>query len=264
MTRHGSLYLDLRFKAFRIYNYMVTITFDSREHGLYDLFCSFLPPNEHENIHIQQKPLEIGDILIENESPDVRLIFERKTENDLLASIKDGRYREQKLRMTHTYPAHNCTYLIESPHGWKSYHQNNVFQGALYHSMYRDKIHVVVLSSIRETALWLIALLSKVKDHPEKFANTSESTQVVNYIEHTKVKKKKIENVDRDACYTLQWCQIPGISAKIAQQIVATYPSWREFLQDMEACNTEDERVKKLCSIPMVGEKKARTILAFM
>ena len=41
--------------------------------------------------------LPIGDIMIE--SPDHRLLIERKTCEDLTASIKDGRYREQRSRL---------------------------------------------------------------------------------------------------------------------------------------------------------------------
>jgi len=46
---------------------------------------------------MEVKNLDIGDIIIYNGS--YKLIIERKTINDLVSSIKDGRYREQKMRL---------------------------------------------------------------------------------------------------------------------------------------------------------------------
>ena len=47
------------------------------------------------------KVLDVGDIHICDNSNNIMLIFERKTIADLLSSIKDGRYSEQSLRLTH-------------------------------------------------------------------------------------------------------------------------------------------------------------------
>ena len=43
-------------------------------------------------------PLEIGDIIVRDDD-QVYMIIERKTIADLLASLKDGRYSEQCLRL---------------------------------------------------------------------------------------------------------------------------------------------------------------------
>ena len=78
------------------------IIIDSRETNLYEKLLN-------RNIEIIKKQLEIADIhIIVNENI---FVFERKTAADLLSSIKDGRYKEQKLRMMTTYK--NCNYIIE-------------------------------------------------------------------------------------------------------------------------------------------------------
>ena len=65
---------------------MVSCFIDSREHKLIEL----LSP-------IATKTLDIGDIFLQDEL--FELVIERKTWNDLRASIRDGRFREQRSRL---------------------------------------------------------------------------------------------------------------------------------------------------------------------
>ena len=65
------------------------------------------------NIQIVIENLPIGDFIIADEKED-KIIIERKTISDLLASIKDGRYNEQSYRLNGlTHHNHNIIYLIE-------------------------------------------------------------------------------------------------------------------------------------------------------
>ena len=65
---------------------MISCFLDSREHKLIEL----LSP-------ICTKTLDIGDIFLQDGS--FELVIERKTWNDLRASIRDGRFREQRSRL---------------------------------------------------------------------------------------------------------------------------------------------------------------------
>jgi len=66
------------------------ITIDTREHKLIELIkntSSFTIPYEIKN-------LQLGDIIITpSKYPDKSLIIERKCMTDMIASIKDGRYK---------------------------------------------------------------------------------------------------------------------------------------------------------------------------
>jgi len=65
------------------------------------------------NIQIKTETLPIGDIIINDDTED-RIIIERKSVNDLLSSIKDGRYEEQSYRLNGlNHHNHNIVYLIE-------------------------------------------------------------------------------------------------------------------------------------------------------
>ena len=62
---------------------------------------------------IKQESLPIGDIIIADDKEE-KLIIERKSVSDLLASIKDGRYEEQSYRLNGlNHHNHNIIYLVE-------------------------------------------------------------------------------------------------------------------------------------------------------
>jgi len=80
---------------------MISLVIDSHEKALYD---SIVLQNEQkgQGYDVKFAPLELGDIKIVLSVQDrvVReLVFERKTLPDMISSIHDGRYREQKARL---------------------------------------------------------------------------------------------------------------------------------------------------------------------
>ena len=65
------------------------------------------------DLEVQVENLPLGDVIISNNVED-KLYIERKSINDLAASIKDGRYEEQSFRLNGlNHPNHNIIYLIE-------------------------------------------------------------------------------------------------------------------------------------------------------
>jgi crossover junction endonuclease MUS81 len=239
---------------------MVRVIVDTRERKLYEILVHMLG-----DIPLEQEALYIGDvqIIIEHDPKPILLIFERKTEKDLAASIKDGRYREQKLRMLHTTNTHHCTYIIENSLHWESHAcPSSSYVGAIMNTMYRDGMHVVIVPGIQSTAEWICKVAEKCKEHPHKFVATSTADQ--EYISMCRVKTKRQENIDVRTCYQLQLCQIPGISQKLAGSIAEAYPSWRCLLDALQACASLEDRVRVLTQIPLIGTKKAQTFLQFI
>jgi ERCC4-type nuclease len=65
------------------------------------------------NVNVVSENLPIGDVIIYDDKEE-KLIIERKSVNDLMSSIKDGRYEEQSYRLSGIqHPNHNIIYLIE-------------------------------------------------------------------------------------------------------------------------------------------------------
>jgi len=90
------------------------IKVDAREQDLLTIINKlvlFIPIFKHLKVVTESLPL--GDIIISDETEE-KLIIERKSVSDLLASIKDGRYEEQSYRLNGLeHHNHNIIYLIE-------------------------------------------------------------------------------------------------------------------------------------------------------
>ena len=70
----------------------VSLILDCREGKLIKLLQDL-------NINLDVKQLDIADIHVLDNSNQIRYIIERKSIPDLISSLKDGRYREQKMRV---------------------------------------------------------------------------------------------------------------------------------------------------------------------
>lgn len=93
------------------------IKIDYRERDLIELCQNLIvSPKVSSKLTILTENLHVGDIVITDtdKQGEELLIIERKSLNDLAASIKDGRYSEQSFRLNQ-YPTHNhhIVYLIE-------------------------------------------------------------------------------------------------------------------------------------------------------
>jgi ERCC4-type nuclease len=90
------------------------IKIDNREHELLKKIEYLIQNTEiYKEIQMVVEVLPLGDFII-NDGVNDLIIIERKTLNDLSASIKDGRYEEQSYRLNGIdHPNHNITYLIE-------------------------------------------------------------------------------------------------------------------------------------------------------
>jgi ERCC4 domain len=217
--------------------------------------------------------LDIGDVLIKGDG--FTLLFERKTASDLAASIKDRRYSEQKARILSTLPPYACTYVLEgcalgqstspSPHMTQS-----VYEGAVIHTMYRDKMHVVTTKDVHATAAFICSVLGKCLANPHYFKQNLHSIQSggacpsSDYVATLKHKTKKSENIDKYTCYILQLCQIPGISSTIAKEIATIYPTYAILIKTLNDCETYKEKMGALTMIKMIATKKARTIIDYI
>jgi len=127
---------------------------DTRESKLIELIkntTSFTLPYEVKN-------LQIGDIIISSSKyPDKQLIIERKCMTDMIASIKDGRYKEQKLRLqaevSKTTPnTKRICYLIEGIiSDLRLPNDKTLLYGSIVSSTFRDNIPLIRTNNLNET-----------------------------------------------------------------------------------------------------------------
>lgn len=234
---------------------MITVYIDTRESQLISLFKGRDLDKYQTSISFEVKPLDIGDIHLQYDQKS--FVFERKTVNDLLASVKDGRYREQKARLLSLDNA-NISYIIEGDDIVSSKYDrhHSLLSGVYLHTMYRDNLHVVFTKNTNDTCTFILTLCAKIIDKPADFVNTIES-----YTDCIKLKTKKIDNITPENCYIMQLAQIPSISNVIAKNIQQVYPTMRSLI---EALEKTDDKIGILCNIDKIGKEKAIKILNYL
>lgn len=254
------------------------IKIDTRESSLLEQInsqISFIPV--FKTIEVKSETLPIGDIII-NDGKEDRLIIERKSVNDLLASIKDGRYEEQSYRLNGlNHHNHNIIYLIEGDvnkvNKFKT--DNKVEKLTLYSAMfslnYYKGFSVFRSFSLEETANIICNMaykmekdaatkipyyhyqngkelnnsIQKESDNCEqKEANTEENddehdTNIPSEKDYINVVKKiKKENITPDNIGEIMLCQIPGISSITSLAIMNKFKTLSNLIREIET-NTE-------------------------
>ena len=145
------------------------ITIDTREHKLIELIkntSSFTIPYEIKN-------LQLGDIIITpSKYADKSLIIERKCMTDMISSIKDGRYKEQKIRLQSEGSNSNTIicYLLEGlVNDLRKPNDKILLYGSIISSIFRDTIPIIRTTSLQETLEIIIRLYERMTKNINDF-----------------------------------------------------------------------------------------------
>ena len=183
---------------------------DNRERDLIKLF------NENNN-DIVLKNLEIGDIVYKKDD-EIIYIVERKTFNDLGASINDGRYKEQKIRLLSNSNG-NLFYILEGDMSACTTLNQKALLGSIVNMTFRDNIKLIFSSDINQTYKILIQIKDKFNNG--KFSKIINETNNNDYISSIKLNKK--ENMTKLNCNIIQLATIPGVSKNMSSIILENY-----------------------------------------
>ena len=217
---------------------MSKIWIDSREHDLLKII---------DDKDVVIKTLDIGDITIVDEDDHELLIIERKTIQDLDASIKDGRYKEQSYRLS-GYDCvcnHNIIYLIEGNMEHFCKNKKESIKKSLYSSLfsiiYYKGFSLVQSNSLNETAFIILNIFDKIKReikngekmpyYDEKMKNVDANVDVEYSSVIKKVKKQNINNENIDE---IMLSQIPGVSPTFAKAIILEYGSLVNLIENIK------------------------------
>ena len=248
---------------------VVTILIDNREKGLIELLGN--DPLKHVIM-----PLDVGDIQIKVDD-QILFVYERKTIEDLAASIQDGRYREQKARLISLFPSmgqrHRITYIIEDTSSGRTskgfaHMSEATFRGMILNTMYRDGIHVMLVNNKEATWSVIVDMANRIANKPALYlctqgTGTGQCKETSDYIDSVKAKTKKIDNIDQLTCFQLQLAQIPSISTGIAKIISEQYKNMSELITALQQLEIK-EQLALLTQMKLVGAKKAHQILTFL
>tara|TARA_Y100000741_G_scaffold58490_1_gene40736 strand:- start:8317 stop:9009 length:693 start_codon:yes stop_codon:yes gene_type:complete len=193
---------------------------DNRERDLIKLF------NENNN-DIILKNLEIGDIVYKKDE-EVIYIVERKTFNDLGASINDGRYKEQKIRLLSNSNG-NLFYILEGNMSECTTLNQKALLGSIVNMTFRDNIKLIFSSDINQTYKILVQI--KDKFNSGKFSKiVGEPNDNNNYVSSIKLNKK--ENMTKLNCNIIQLATIPGVSKNMSSIILEKYNTIDKLIEE--------------------------------
>ena len=144
------------------------IKVDSREKDLQNKLSYYIASiPTFRNLKIVVENLPIGDVIISNNNDD-ELIIERKSINDLLSSIKDGRYEEQSYRLNGlSLHNHNIMYMIEGDINKMNTFRDVKFEkltlySAIFSLNYYKGFSVIRTFNLDETALFICNCTTKL------------------------------------------------------------------------------------------------------
>ena len=216
----------------------MSVIVDARERDLISEIDDMNEMNEMNGIDVMKitvKQLDLGDIIITSECSTYRLLVERKTKSDLLASLKDGRYSEQKIRIKDQLNEGSIScacYLIEE--NKKDKVNEELCRSVLLSIALRDNITIIYSKNTYETAQWICTMRKKISN--KKFMD-----QLNNNIGDNNSDKlicitpfaKRGKNINKDTLYIAQLMQIPGISEKVAIEFSKTYDNIIDFIKSI-------------------------------
>jgi len=194
--------------------------------------------------------LDIGDIqIVDNDSKEILIMIERKTLADLSASIKDGRYKEQKERMIHSLKKNIRKIVLIEGDNYSDFTLSlKIFDSVIINTMIRDNIHIHLTKSLSDTMTFIENIIVNL---PKYYDDLKE--EIVNNIhkeydgEHN-CKTGKKDNLTVEMCFRNMLSQITGISTAIAQVIVQRYITMESLLNEIK--KTEDNiGVKELADL---------------
>jgi ERCC4-type nuclease len=173
--------------------------------------------NQEINIEIVRDNLDVGDFHIYKNNKDLPdFIIERKSINDLLSSIKDGRYNEQSFRLNN-FPIHNHNiyYLIEGSIHFKGFSIFNTF-------------------NINHSINLIIKFIEKLfkEDKKISYYNNSENQIEADYSQVIKSSKKA--NITKENILEIMLMQIPNISKSIAYLVSKEFKTLKNLIENIE------------------------------
>jgi crossover junction endonuclease MUS81 len=233
-------------------NYIIKI--DNREKDLINLL-------KEKGYDTEQENLDIGDIqFVDINTKQIVIVIERKTYADLSASIKDGRYKEQKERMIHSIPILvRKIMLIE---GEKTNFSDftlheKTFHSVILNTMLRDNIHIHLTNNLESTLDFIENIIFQIPKYYDDVRDEVISGLKKECINEYNCSAKKKENVHQDIAFRNMLAVIPGISTKMASVYVEKYKNMENFINTLKLeSNNDGNKIIKILGEEKYGERK--------
>lgn len=217
------------------------IKIDTREKRLHALIKNAFdnsPSTDAPTHTLVSQMLPLGDIILCDNDGKERCIIERKSFSDLAASLIDGRYKEQSLRLQSCEIAkHDVVYLIEGTlDAYRPRSARSPTPEALWGAM-------VSLSLIKGFSLFRSMNMVESADYVYHVVRKLSTTRCDGADVHASsasceyasvVKRVKKDNITDENVQAIMLANIPGISVKVGQALVNEYGSVKRLIEEVE------------------------------
>jgi ERCC4-type nuclease len=221
---------------------------------------------------IKKEQLAIGDIiLVDDDTGQNIIIFERKTLYDLAASIRDGRYNEQSFRLDkENIHNHSIVYIIEGDieryiekrgrvskktliscmfsllyyKGFSVFRTNSICETADVVVFFADKYYKTRISDKSRVPYYAeinchksepdAVLMSPTTNTTNTTKENDDSDDNEKYCAALKSHKEKNEYITPDNINIIMLTCVPGISSKVATQLMREYKTIQNLLYQLE------------------------------
>lgn len=198
---------------------MTSLIIDNRER--------WVSVEDFELVSCKMEALELGDFLIcVSDAPFAYI--ERKTIADLTQSIKDGRYKDQLARYKCVIKENNVNviYVIEGVSNLRDllmnpYSTNKSLHSACTNIMFRDRIPVVFCKTKDDTKSFVLDLVKKITQHPEKYKVVAPEEEIESH--HIVHNTKKNGEITPERLLANMIACIPGVSVQTAMDVLMAY-----------------------------------------
>lgn len=229
------------------------------------------------DIKYQTANLEVGDfIFINNEldnepnnevdngssnevglknSANTILVIERKSIRDLCASITDGRFRQQKARLTESVnDPDKIMYIIEG--GRKKCHSTSLSQTiidcSILNIIFKHKFKLLFTDNETDTFNNLLLLYKKLQNGDFKAD--------IEPVAPTKLVSKAASI--KDNIFALQLSAIPGVSFATAQKIAKEYLTMKNLIDAFQKGNEQSDSSTMLSELKLSDRRKLGVALS--
>jgi len=257
---------------------MIKIKIDTKETGLIQVLgnvsdesdCQVLLKNH------QVETLSVGDICFyHSDHPETSMmVIERKTIKDLNSSIRDGRYKEQiiRLKSIHTPPT-RVAFIIEgcqlktakgtikvqrvkelrksSMKGVLKYNkiQGEALYSAIMNILIRDEISLIESDDLEDTCQILAKIYQQLtKKYSEIVGHMVpqlDQVETHNYHYAKSIKSIKKHNVNPQVCFIDQLQSIPGVSVNFAIFIAEKYFNMNDLINAYHQIDMKNQELLK-------------------
>jgi ERCC4-type nuclease len=211
---------------------------------------------------VHSRMLTIGDVIIQKQDGEILLMIERKSVRDLVHSLKDGRYHDQRRRW-HDFlqDSPNSTVSLWIEGDLMSADIEETLKSSLLNSIFRlQSKHNIVVHQVRSRESFVKSIrmaIQKFEKEPyHLLKNPSENIGGTPNIDRYKKSAQSEEQYWQD-CLSL----IPGVSQQTAQKITTNlFPRLVLFVEEL---NTDPKSILgKLSNLKITEKRKLGDKLA--